>query len=162
MPDSRSSYAANHINPSKKYSCVHKCGQGKLVHSGSLLCLALCEIMWSRVMCPSSTQATQPPTPLSKLKEWTWMEHTEKIPLPDLSAADARQCVWTVVIYFLICHLLSYLKFFLWSTPPIFCLSTDNCHWFITRTEWRLLHVLATVRNKPKHSIKRRKILYLG
>ncbi len=34
-----------------------------LVHSGSLLRQALCGIMWSRVMCPSSTQATQPTCP---------------------------------------------------------------------------------------------------
>jgi hypothetical protein len=37
--------------------------QGKMVHSGSLLSPALCGIMWSRVMCPFSTQATQPPLP---------------------------------------------------------------------------------------------------
>jgi hypothetical protein len=34
-----------------------------LVYSGSLLSLALCGIIWSRVMCPSSTQVTQPLLP---------------------------------------------------------------------------------------------------
>ncbi len=38
-------------------------GQGMMVYSGSLLSLALCGIMWSRVACPSLTQATHPSPP---------------------------------------------------------------------------------------------------
>jgi hypothetical protein len=45
----------------KKFSNMYCSRQKKPVYSGSLLSPALCGIMGSRVICPSSTQATQCP-----------------------------------------------------------------------------------------------------
>jgi hypothetical protein len=63
MPDSRDRYAASHNRPYKMYSCVCMCWSREAGAQCISAQPSLCEIMWSRVLCSSSTQATQPPCP---------------------------------------------------------------------------------------------------
>jgi hypothetical protein len=63
MMDRRSISYSKSIQP-KKCTVVFVCAcQTKLVYIKSLFDPTLCGIMWNRVMCPSSTRATQPPYP---------------------------------------------------------------------------------------------------
>jgi hypothetical protein len=137
-----------------KCTVVFVCaGQGKLVHSVSLLSPAPCGIMWSRVMCPSFTQATQPPCPsnfrLSLLAafprngpKWSTPRrfHCSHICQQQTSDNVREQLSFTLLLVIFCCGAL--LQCLVRLVP--------NCHYFFQVVNRKNIHqtVLAAVRKR--------------
>ncbi len=87
----------------KKYGPNYFIGPRSPMYSGSLLSLALCEIMWHGVMCPLP-KSLQAQSTSSLSRWWTSMEHTRKN-LNSTVPISGSIC-WRVCVS--ICPLLSY------------------------------------------------------